>query len=190
MFDIIKCWLSCSGDVSTSLFYYRGLYSSLQKLKELFLFQACAEAESILSSGTFVPNTDGAGPGTGTGVEEERCSGAAARGGPDSTLLFGGVSSSLLQLCPLPSFSSHPSSLSLPPGREKPVFGSQRGRERESPLVRVTKRFPQRESGVARARESSAGSRAVRDLGTRPGPLGWVRRRESKKRKEEERSVR
>lgn len=58
--------------------------------------------------------------------------------------LFGGVSSStpsllsppLLSSGPLPSFSPHPSSLSLPPGREKSVFGSrwETGRERERVL--------------------------------------------------------
>ena len=109
------------------------------------------------------------------------------------------LSSPLLSSGPLPSLSSHPTSLplSLPPGREKLAFGSQREREREregreSPLGRVTKRFPQRGSGEARARESSEGKQrcsghhrapdASRTAGLRE------RRRESERKRKKEAS--
>lgn len=104
------------------------------------------------------------------------------------------LSSPLLPSCTLPSSPPVPSplslpilapSLSLPPPRsgEARVWFSERGGE--SPLGRVTKSFPQRGSGVARARESSTGSSAALDTkDPQHVPDHWAEGEEEKAKRE------
>ena len=127
---------------------------------------------------------------------------STARTGPHS--LFGGVSSPLLsspllRSPPLPLFPSHlPPSLSPRGGRSSRLVLRERergreGRERESPLGRVTKRFPQRGSGEPRARESSEGKQRCSGHHRAPDAsrtAGLREKRRESEQKEEERGDR
>lgn len=112
--------------------------------------------------------------------------------GPLSTLSFCLGASLLLPSCTLPSSPPVPSPLFLPilapslsprGGRSPCLVLREKG---ESPLGRVTKSFPLRGSGVARARESSTGSRAALDAKdpktSRTSGLGQKKRKRRAKR--------
>lgn len=120
-------------------------------------------------------------PGPGIGEDRGRRGAPWPLHGADLTPLsplFGGVSSPLLSPCPLPSSPPVPSSLSFP--ILPPSLSPRGGRSpclvlRESPLGRVTERFPHTERAQSRARDSSAGRSAAPDIHTpptRPIPLG------------------